>query len=78
MKLRMNKRDAIPCNEVTETEKEGEKSASGAIEEHGSIAEWHGDKEMEIGGEAEGKGGEKSAHTGGVDMLGKATGNEAP
>lgn len=48
------------------------------MKEHGSVAEKHGNDEMEVGGEAEGEVGEENADGGGVEVFGKATGDEAP
>ena len=42
-----------PANEVAESQEESDDAASTAIENHGRVAEQHGNEEVEIGREPE-------------------------
>lgn len=68
----------IPANEIAESQEEGDDATSRTVKEHGSVTKEHGDEEMEIGGESEGKVREKNTDGGGVEVFREATGNEAP
>lgn len=69
----------MAANEVSESQEESDDATSRTIEDHGSVAEEHGDDEVEVGGEAEGEVRENDAGHGGEEVFnGGGAGDVAP
>ena len=67
----------IPADEISKAEEESEDATSRAKEKHGGVTSQHGDEKMEIGREAKGDIGEKSAGGGGEKVFGERMREEA-
>jgi hypothetical protein len=67
-----------PCDEKAEGAEEGDEPRVTATEDHGEVAERHGDDEEEVGRGPKGDAGERGAREPRIEVAPRGTGHRAP